>query len=163
MRRDWVDIETIGAWGELIGGISGFVAAVGVILTLLYLAVQLRQNTEAVRTSTIQGVERGISELMASWTTSVEKAALVQKGFSSYEELTGDEKAFIQISFRRLILHMDTLFWSYRRGLLPEEIWQREESVLRYCLNSSGGRAAWAVGGFSEPFRQFVNTEILKP
>lgn len=155
-----MDIQTIGAWGELLGGVSGLIAALGVVLTLLYLAIQLRQNTEAVRTSTIQGVERGISELMASWTTSVEKAVLVQKGFSSYDDLSDDEKTFMQFVFRRLILHMDTLFWSYRRGLLPEEIWQREQSVLRFCLNSSGGRAAWGVGGFSEPFRQFVETEI---
>lgn len=152
----------MGAWGELLGGISGLVAAVGVILTLLYLATQLRQNTEAVRTSTIQGVERGISELMSSWTSSVENAALVQKGFSSYDGLSADEKAFMQLTFRRLILHMDTLFWSYRRGLLPEEIWEREKAALRLCVNSSGGRAAWRAGGFSEPFCEFVDAELIQ-
>ena len=157
-----MDIQTMAAWGELLGGISGLIAAVGGIATLLYLAIQLRQNTEAVRTSTIQGVERGISELMASWTNSVENAVIVRKGFSAYDELSDDEKDYMQLSFRRLILHMDTLYWSYRHGLLPQEIWEREQTVLKQCINSSGGRTAWNVGGFTEPFREHVETTLIR-
>ncbi len=32
-----MDIQIIGAWGELLGGIGGLVAAFGIIATLLYL------------------------------------------------------------------------------------------------------------------------------
>jgi len=156
-----VDIQTVGAWGELLGGVGSLIAALGVIWTLLYLANQLRQNTEAVRASTIQGLERGVSELIDSWTASVEKAALVSKGFSSYEELSDDEKAFMQLIFRRMLLQMDTAFWSYKRGLLPEEIWQREQVVIRVCLSSSGGRAAWRRGGFSESFTRFIDADLV--
>ena len=101
---------------------------------------------------------------MSSWTASVENAALVHRGFTSYDELSDEEKAFIQYNLRRLLLHMDTMYWSYRRGLLPEEIWEREKSVLTFCVNSSGGRAAWRQRtGFSEPFREFVDTELIEP
>lgn len=50
-----MDIQVIAAWGELAGGISGVVAAIGVIATLLYLARQVRDNTKSVQ-STAYGV-----------------------------------------------------------------------------------------------------------
>ena len=146
-----------------LGALGEFIGAIAVVATLIYLAFQLRQNTEALRTSTIESVERGISDLMSSWTASVENAALVQRGFTSYDKLSEGEKAFIQYNLRRLLLHMDTMYWSYRRGLLPEEIWEREKSVLTFCVNSSGGRVAWRQRmGFSEPFREFVNAELIE-
>ena len=39
-----MDIQLLGAWGELIGGIGGLVAALGVVVTLLYLARQIQQD-----------------------------------------------------------------------------------------------------------------------
>ncbi len=150
------------AWGELIGGISGFVAALGVILTLIYLARQMRQNTEAVRLSMVQGLERQVSDLTGAWTRSVETAALMSRGLSSsYEELSDDERAFVRLSVRRMLLSFDTLYWSYRRGLLPDELWEREKSVLVVVVNSPAGRSAWrGGGGFTESFREFVDNEL---
>lgn len=44
-----MEIETVAAWRELIGGIGGAIAAVGVIVTLVYLARQIQQNNEQMR------------------------------------------------------------------------------------------------------------------
>ena len=46
-----MDIQVLGAWGELLGGISGLVAALGIIATLLYLARQVHQNTKHVQSA----------------------------------------------------------------------------------------------------------------
>ncbi|MDQ6780069.1 MAG: hypothetical protein M3Z37_02805, partial [Candidatus Eremiobacteraeota bacterium] len=42
--------------------ISQSVAAVGVILSLVFLAIQLRQNTRAVRASSIQNLVQSLSD-----------------------------------------------------------------------------------------------------
>jgi hypothetical protein len=58
-------IEELGAWGELLGGIAGIVAAIGVMGTLLYLAVQVKANTaqvELARTSTMTASSRQAME-----------------------------------------------------------------------------------------------------
>jgi hypothetical protein len=39
---------------EDLGNIGEFVAAVGVIASLIYLAVQIRQNTDSLRAATFQ-------------------------------------------------------------------------------------------------------------
>ena len=50
-------IQDLGSLGELI-------AAVATIATLVYLAMQIRQNTKQVRASTFQGVSRGWQEFL---------------------------------------------------------------------------------------------------
>ena len=47
--------EAIGAVGELLG-------AIGVIVTLGYLAVQIRQNTRATGASTVHGINNSIAD-----------------------------------------------------------------------------------------------------
>ena len=53
--------EAIGATGEIIG-------AVGVIVTLVYLAIQIRQNTASLKSSTLQArleASAGLHDLCA--------------------------------------------------------------------------------------------------
>jgi len=48
---------------EDLGNVGEFVAAVAVIISLIYLAVQIRQNTRSVRSSTNQGIRKMIQEI----------------------------------------------------------------------------------------------------
>ena len=125
-----------------LGALGEFVGAIAVVVTLVYLAVQLRQNSKVLRASMIQAAERGVSDVMGPWTQNVKTAALVNKARDSYNELSDDESAFVRMLVRRLLLHMDSMHWSFAQGMLPEEIWDREVFVLRLWLNSESGRAA---------------------
>ena len=55
-----MEIETLAAWGELIGGVAGVFAALGVIATLFYFARQISQSVQVAKASQNQ-------ILMASW------------------------------------------------------------------------------------------------
>jgi len=58
-------IAELGAWGEFLGGIAGIVAAIGVMGTLVYLAVQVKANTahvELARKSTMTASSRQAME-----------------------------------------------------------------------------------------------------
>jgi hypothetical protein len=46
---------------EALGAVANLLAAIGVIATLIYLAIQIRQNTKAVRSSSIQNLIHGLS------------------------------------------------------------------------------------------------------
>ena len=78
LRVNW---EAIGAIGEVAG-------AIGVIATLLYLAVQIRQNTRAMTGATQDAItERKQFELR--WSSDIGSA--MRKSFESPENLTDDE------------------------------------------------------------------------
>jgi len=50
-------------WNAL-SSVAEFVAAIGVIASLVYLAVQVRQNTQSIRASTYEGMLRGSGEFL---------------------------------------------------------------------------------------------------
>jgi len=51
-----MELELIGAWGELVGGIAGVVAAIGVMATLFYLARQVSESVGLARASQNKGL-----------------------------------------------------------------------------------------------------------
>ena len=50
-----MDITTLAAWGEFLGGIA-------VVVSLIYLASQIRMNTKTVRASNLSGQIAAASE-----------------------------------------------------------------------------------------------------
>lgn len=55
---------------EAIGAVANLFAALGVIATLIYLAMQIRQNTKAVRSSSIESLVHSLSATaQAAWRT----------------------------------------------------------------------------------------------
>ncbi len=134
----------------------------GVVVGIIFLVIEVNQNTNAIHASTIQALEQGVSEVIPPWTASVENAALLFRGRKAFDELTEEERIFVGLLIRRLYLHMDSYYWANKNGALPTELWDREKSVLRSWVNSPGGRVIWERGGFSQSFEEFVETELIE-
>jgi hypothetical protein len=54
------------AFAQLLGNYGEFVGAIAVVATLIYLTAQLRQNTKAVRSSTMQSVHQSTIDVWKS-------------------------------------------------------------------------------------------------
>ena len=76
--------EALGAIGEIVG-------AVAVVLTLGYLAVQIRQNTRSVRASTHHSVGRSAREAEIVFAESETVAHIFHTGAREPNRLTVDE------------------------------------------------------------------------
>jgi hypothetical protein len=103
-----MDIQTIGAWGEILGGVSGTVAAFGVILTLLYLARQIHQNTDHVRAQVAHGLMTALREQGDAVKQSKETADMYYRAWVGLENLTDGERWQFE-SIRRLPPERDRL------------------------------------------------------
>ena len=119
-----INWEAIGAIGEIIG-------AVGVIATLVYLSVQLRQNTKALRSSSwqaIQDSEQRFDELLSS---DLNICDLWVRGTEGGLESLADEAEKVQFTVlaKQLIDQFQTHHYQYERGLIEGEIrstWQAQ-------------------------------------
>jgi hypothetical protein len=113
--------EAISAIGEIIGAIS-------VVITLFYLAIQLRQNTSQVKHSAVateiaayQDMIGRISELNGLRIASSELADLILKGASDLESLSDSERSRYISWNASLIRHGDMAFFLYERGVIDYE------------------------------------------
>ena len=150
-RESKVDIQTIGAWGELLGGVSGLIAAIGVILTLLYLAAQIRQSTELEMLS-------AWNQLGAMRNESPELMSLYDRGRSGYENLDQEEiRRFEMLCYPQFNIYQ-ALFHQYERGVLTKDVWEAQERNLKLALESPGVRS-WLeknLPRYSDSFTKYL-------
>ena len=149
-----------------LGSIGEFVAAIATLITLIYLAVQIRQNTGSVRSATAQSAsdaivgmnsliagDRNLAELMLAAVQEPKKLDLVdQLRFS----------ALISNTF----ITFGTMFLQNRLGLIQSEFWQsRERYLLNTLLPLPGIRWWWRQNRepFGAEFRQYIDAHVGQP
>ena len=127
--------QALGAIGEFVGGLL-------VVFSLLYLALQLRQNTRALRADTHQQWVVMNSAQNLLFPQNPEFAKLYIKGSAHPEQLAPEER----IQFDALILNVmntqEALFFQHLEGAVDTKFLRgREPSLLR--LLAVRGVVAW--------------------
>ncbi len=148
--------EAIGAIGEIVG-------AAGVILTLGYLAFQIRQNTKqltqnelASRASAAHASANAIQGARRSVYENSEVAEIWSKGMSHPDELSEIE----YLRFRLMMLNGIDGIWEvhFQNSVtgLSQEIWESlGVKIAERIVATPGGRRVWAQvsDAYTEEFR----------
>ncbi len=125
--------DALSAIGEIIG-------AIGVIVTLLYLAAQIRQNTRAVRGSTLNTLtQHHVDELR--W--SAEIATSLRRAVHQPEQMSDDDRWQFQEHMTANLVIRQNEFVQYQQGLLSEDDWKSREGIIRLMLGFGLGERWW--------------------
>jgi len=129
---------------EDLGNIGEFVAAIGVIISLVYLATQIRQNTSAVRSSASQAITETRTDFLKSISDSPEVARMFSNGLSDRESLDPVDRFRFDSMLNRFIATMENYDYQNRQGAMDAEQWARMRVVLRLFMSTPGGQAWWS-------------------
>lgn len=128
--------EAAGAIGEILG-------ALGVIATLGYLAVQIRQNTRSLRANAYQSTVDSANEWAAFFVHHPETIELFRKGLSEPSQLDRAQA----VEFSHLLEVMFRNYTAARKlaeeGLVPEHICVAYENNLRRWFDGTSLREWW--------------------
>ena len=124
---------------DAIGAIAESLGAIGVIATLVYLAVQIRQNTRALentqRLSMAQAYERRAQmvhdNMVALRDSEHALPALVKFGESGSEHMTEIEKARVLMDQVAQWERIDNVFKQRELGFLEDEFFADFEGLVR--------------------------------
>ena len=143
---------------EDLGNIGELVAAVGVIASLIYLALQIRQNTKAVRRSSHQSAVEGFTNVNSILLQDSEATQIVTTGLQHPEELDANELTRFERWVGSLLAHMENLFFQHRDGIIEIERWEAYEAVLREFAVTRGYSVYWkrCRHRYSSSFQEFV-------
>ena len=142
--------EAVGAIGEVVG-------AIAVIATLLYLALQIRQNTKAMRGATLNAITEH-KQFELRWSSDI--ATAWRKSLTEPKSLTQDESWQIAEWMCSSFVARQNEFFQYKQGLIDDETWAASEIIIKLALASKWGRNWWeefAPNAFTEPFVNMVN------
>ncbi len=151
---------------DAIAALSELLAAIGVVVSLLYLALQVRQNTDHVRLNSeslgmaheMGGAQMAVDISMAL-ASDPEFSDLVRRAIRGEGELTPVER----FRFASYMLGSVTVFqaghYNYRRGFADSEAWSGHERQMMRMMSSPAARAWWVRAGpqFSAPFAEYMD------
>ena len=139
-----------------LGNIGELVAAIATVATLGYLAIQIRQNTKAIRGSAAETVMQ--SEISAA-ALIIEHANVYRRGNADISELDPDER----VMYEELIYIEFSQHWSaftqYRAGLMSEATFEAFKAGWQQGMLNPGYQSVWASlkGQYPEDFRSYFD------
>ena len=145
--------------------IAEITSAIAVVISLIYIGLEVNQNTAAVRASTHQSMidyGREQSEILL---TNETLADLVEKGEIEPEALTARERGkFYEFTTWRLAT-WESVFLNHEHGLVDEEVWRSWDGYYRLItLDKPGYAEFWRDNriAYDAPFMDHVDSLIMK-
>jgi hypothetical protein len=129
---------------DALGNIGDFVGGIGVVITLGYLAVQIRHNTRAVRTASRQHVVdsyRTINRLLLE--PSVARPFV--KGLSHFPHIPFDERTTFFSLMNEHALFFQGAFALHEAGQLEDETYHAYLDWVATVLAAPGAAAWWEI------------------
>jgi hypothetical protein len=126
-----------------LGSLGEFVGAIAVVISLVYLALQIRQNTRAVQSTIHQAMLDGIMRVSASLSDSGGMARIVQKANDDYENLTDDERIRFEAYADRTVANYETAFHNWQGSMIDPALWRSWSLSILSDLSDPGLRRYW--------------------
>ena len=131
--------DAVGAIGELLGSIA-------VLLSLVYLARQIRSNTNQLQfdaSHTVAGsADRGFDPIYYEPSMSI-----WLKGHDDYAALSAGEQTIFGALMVRNLNNFQSVFYAKNEGLISDEVFRRTHIKFYRALVTSPGGATWFEEG----------------
>lgn len=141
--------------------VSQIVAAVLVAPTLLYLAVQVRQNTKQMRANaSFQWLEAS-GQMNALVAGEKDNASVFRRGWDDPAALDDDERMQYIVHMGHFMQIYSTMYELHEDGLLPDTQWHNCRKDIVSIMSSAGGKWVWETfgrHGLDPSFVAFVET-----
>ena len=144
---------------DAISAVAESVGAFGVIATLGYLAVQIRQNTAAVRASTYDSFVAQFRDWNAPLRANPELSAQFAIQIEEIETLDDQARKHATHVFFDFLKLAENLHYQYRMGMIDDAMWSGWDTFFQHYLNAPGMVWYWERRkDFCDPaFRAYVD------
>jgi hypothetical protein len=146
---------------DAVSAIAESIGVVGVVVSLIYLAIQLKESTNVARSQSRQSISEFIQKFAEIRITHADRMAKLQ----SSTDLTDADREFLTWIHCQVLLLGEMYHYQFHLGLMPESHWRPFVKFFKGYSTTLGFRDAWQVfeENFAEEFRDWVQKEIVHP
>ena len=143
---------------EAIGAISELVGAAGVIASLIYVGVQVRQNTRSMRAATYDSLVRSNGDFLALIIQDATLAASFEIAVASWAEVEEVQRPRVMYLLTQLFRHWENAFFQQQQGTLEPSLWLTWQGVILSYFHQPGIQEWWRLRrtAYSTEFREFL-------
>ena len=131
---------------EAAGAVGEIVAAAGVIVSLIFLSMQLRGNTRSIRASSSFDAQCMLAEVTESVTKNELYFSVAQKIWAqdlSLQDLSDEDRAAFSIFCRGLYMRAQAMYFLNQQRQVDDELWAGAIGVLRGNFHYRAYREWW--------------------
>jgi hypothetical protein len=146
---------TLQETAQILGG-------VGVIASIIYVGIQIRNNARAVRAATYQQLTASITNSLDTLFQNDEACNLVLRAGDDFNSLDRLEKARYRFFFMAMLRRYGNAWFQYRIGTLRTDDWQQISSNLEALFSVPGNAVVWQLlkTRFPADFCKFIDEMI---
>ena len=152
-----------------VSAVAGIFAAIFVALTVVYLAIQIKRNTQATHSQTYHLATSALSEMAGIIGRDKDLARIFRTGMEDPAALNEDE--FTQFGYLGISLfrRFENIFFQYQSGMIDEDFWIGHRDNILWFFHRPGTQVWWKDRkfAFSTRFREFLDnstpTQIVSP
>jgi hypothetical protein len=145
-----VNWEAISAIGQIVG-------AFAVVISLIYVAREIRRNARAERLASMDTVIRWLGQLVAH----PHLRELYYRGIHDFESLEGGDLVGFSMLMDQLFYIYQEMYYEQLEGHLDPRVWSMTETPMRDINAYPGVQAWWRSRShwFHEDFAKHVNKQ----
>lgn len=128
---------------EAIGAISELAGSAAVLITIAYLAVQIRQSTKQAKSNAAQRLRTEGNDLLRGISDNTDVVKTYTLGLKTPEKLDLNERVRFDLVVLQLLRTTEGQFLQYCDGYLSEELWESTTRQTLFILKTKGGRQSW--------------------
>ena len=119
-----------------LGSLGEFVGALGVVISLIYLARQMSQNTTSVRAASFNAMTENSIRLLEPSFRDGDFAEFLHRAQRDPSSLSPNEMVRWDAYMTAVYRHFGNLVYQYRVGVLDEQMWQSYRETLKEHLRT---------------------------
>ena len=144
---------------EAISAIGQIVGAVGVIISVIYLALQVRSNARQTRLASMRSMSDAFNQWLQSLAENAEFGDLYYRGMRDFESIQGADLPRFSALMDHLFRIYEDMYYQKLEGHLDPRVWRGFEAPMRDIIAYPGAQAWWRTRShwFSGEFQQFID------
>ena len=144
---------------EAISAIGQIVGAVGVIISVIYLALQVRSNARQTRLASMRSMSDAFNQWLQSLAENAEFGDLYYRGMRDFASIEGADLPRFSALMDHLFRIYEDMYYQKLEGHLDPRVWRGFEAPMRDIIAYPGIQAWWRSRAhwFSKEFGKFVD------
>jgi len=143
---------------DAIGAISEAIGALAVAATLIFLIVQVRQNSKAVNATVTHGSITAFNDLNSILATNPRLAEVLDRGNANPDQLSDEERYAYTWLARSYLNLFQNLYDLFLDGTCPSRLWMRNAVELQAALKWPGFKRFLEIDSSFSELLAYINS-----
>jgi hypothetical protein len=146
-------------WAEL----AEILAGIAVVLSLIYVGVQVRQNTQAIEIAAAQQSHDAYRQAQIAIMEEPTMAVALEKAYSN-QQLSPVEALQVETYIHFIFSNWELAYLNHEKRLLDNEIWVAWERYYIWLMSYDNFKKSWIdnpVDGYTRSFTDYIDSTVL--